>query len=352
MGTILLVSALGLGCSALINPDATQLGDPDDGGLVDGATPDGGQDDADVPDARGDAGRLVDSGPFDAGPGEDGGSPDAGPGCSLGCDDGIACTEDDCLGDTCAHSPDSALCGAGLRCSASMGCVPEGCTMDAECDDGLACTNDRCAGGSCTTEPVNARCDDGIDCTADACTPGAGADARGCAPTANDALCDDFCNPGATCEPRLGCAGGTPRDCLDGDVCTMDACDPVAGACVSEPRDDDADGAPADSVGGMMCAGGTDCDDGDATIGPGVAELCDGFDNNCNGSIDEGCDPLPDTCATAEEIVLDGDRRGRVSGRFGSLGDEYVTGALCGGSMGRDAVYYVDLPGGTWDMTV
>ncbi|MCB9791480.1 MAG: hypothetical protein H6741_02020 [Alphaproteobacteria bacterium] len=31
-----------------------------------------------------------------------------------------------------------------------------------------------------------------------------------------------------------------------------------------------------------------DCDDNDVSIYPGAAELCDGVDNNCNGSIDEG----------------------------------------------------------------
>ncbi len=32
-----------------------------------------------------------------------------------------------------------------------------------------------------------------------------------------------------------------------------------------------------------------DCRDNDATVFPGAPELCDGKDNNCNGTVDEGC---------------------------------------------------------------
>ena len=33
----------------------------------------------------------------------------------------------------------------------------------------------------------------------------------------------------------------------------------------------------------------TDCDDSRYWINPAESEVCDGWDNNCNGEIDEGC---------------------------------------------------------------
>src|SRR5262249_21160879 len=35
-----------------------------------------------------------------------------------------------------------------------------------------------------------------------------------------------------------------------------------------------------------------DCNDNDPTVHPGAAEVCDGKDNNCNGTIDEGLESV------------------------------------------------------------
>lgn len=52
-------------------------------------------------------------------------------------------------------------------------------------------------------------------------------------------------------------------------------------ACMPQIIDDDNDGYSTDA---------SDCNDLDASINPGAIELCDGLDNNCDGSIDEGFD--------------------------------------------------------------
>ena len=60
-------------------------------------------------------------------------------------------------------------------------------------------------------------------------------------------------------------------------------------------RDADGDGFGDANAAKLFCTPGAgyvsndrDCDDGDASVHPGAAEICDGKDNDCDGSIDEG----------------------------------------------------------------
>ncbi|MBZ4398365.1 MopE-related protein [Myxococcus sp. AS-1-15] len=98
-------------------------------------------------------------------------------------------------------------------------------------------------------------------------------------------------------------------DCNDGSAAihpgATEVCDGVDNNCaggVDEGlttytwyRDADADGYGNSSVSTSSCrqpsgyvGNATDCNDGASNVRPGATESCDGLDNNCNGSVDEG----------------------------------------------------------------
>ena len=60
----------------------------------------------------------------------------------------------------------------------------------------------------------------------------------------------------------------------------------VVGGDNEQCADADGDGYYAESG----CGTAVDCNDNDATIYPGALEACDGADNDCDGSVDEGCE--------------------------------------------------------------
>lgn len=101
----------------------------------------------------------------------------------------------------------------------------------------------------------------------------------------SDIDCNDgnLCNGEETCNlATYKCANGTPLTCTSSDACHTADCDPATG-CINTLIDNDRDGFAPASLGSC----GKDCDDSDNTIYNGAPELCDGKDNNCNGSIDE-----------------------------------------------------------------
>ncbi|MFH1217849.1 MAG: putative metal-binding motif-containing protein [Pseudomonadota bacterium] len=119
-------------------------------------------------------------------------------------------------------------------------------------------------------------------------------------PTCTDGDGDTFAREGGACGPvdcndgnaavrptaAENCTDGIDNDC-DG---LIDAQDPSAVGCPPACTDNDGD---TYAVEGGAC-GPVDCDDSNAAINPGAAEVCgDGIDNTCNGVIDEGCTTAP-----------------------------------------------------------
>jgi len=95
-------------------------------------------------------------------------------------------------------------------------------------------------------------------------------------------------------------------DCDDSNA----AVSPLVPDVLVDGLDDDCDGVDGPDVDGDgapdMGAGGTDCDDADPAVGPSRPELCNGHDDNCDGTID-GLSPLDGEPVYAD---LDGDGSG------------------------------------------
>ena len=122
----------------------------------------------------------------------------------------------------------------------------------------------------------------------------------------NDFDCDDAdaaINPGAA----ETCNG------VDDDCNTIVDDNPTDGVTYYADTDNDGFGDPLNSM--LACAlppgfvtNDADCDDGDATINPNGTELCNGLDDDCNGTVDDNA-----TDATTWYADADGDTYGEVT---------------------------------------
>ncbi len=182
-------------------------------------------------------------------------------------------------GEDCATCPDDCGCSAGEVCNAGQ-CVTcmdlcnnqgrecgmyEGCNCGSCPAAGDMCRHNVCQDGGCVLQDVtdNTGCDDNDPCTV-----------------------QDHCVQGV--------CTGTPRDCDDHVPCTVDSCNPADGSCVH-----DKGVQPSCSTQGVCSAGARIvCDEStlkwvcDYTGIPGWQAretLCDGLDNDCDGTTDEGC---------------------------------------------------------------
>ena len=157
-----------------------------------------------------------------------------------------------------------------LRTFAIAGCAPAaggsraGCSTSADCTRGEACVDGYC------TDPTMAGSDAGIDPTADG---GARSDA-GATPPSGEEICgngrDD--DGDGDVDEQCACTVGETQACYGGAgaLAGVGACGLGSQRCV--PSGEFGQWGP--------CEGWT---------GP-AEEACDGVDNNCDGTADEGCD--------------------------------------------------------------
>ena len=159
------------------------------------------------------------------------------------------------------------------------------CGVADECEDGLTCSNEACTGNVCNYGPVPDCCDSDFECsynwtcynnTCIECTSDA------------DANCDDgdlctidTCDPSYACvnEPQAGCCH-TDANCDDNDSCTIDSCDVANNQCIHVSVADplccnvDMDCKPADPCMAYLCYENTLTGDKKCRYGPSEPSCC------------------------------------------------------------------------------
>ena len=174
------------------------------------------------------------------------------------CNDGSACSDQDCQAGKCVYTLNPSCCTDAYDCAASEQCLNSGkttakcstCALDIDCVPTDSCTVGKCdltgAKGACTfpkPDPTccsssDDPCDDGKPCTADSCNVGLGKCVH--APIAGVCCDASQCDDGDACtadqcvnakcvhaadslKPDC-CSDGTNTACNDNNTCTIDAC--------------------------------------------------------------------------------------------------------------------------------
>ena len=204
--------------------------------------------------------------------------------------DSLCVGEGDCCADykaLCTKCADDAACDDGKVCTVDVcdkvtgGCDHKPAANGTGCSDGNACTEkDACAAGACKGAPLS--CDDGNDCSWDFCDKLAG-----CAHSDATGGCDDgdACTDKDAC--KAGKCGGGVAKCDDANSCTKDVCDAKTGACKHDNLNDatacdDGDVCTTfDTCNGGKCAAGKGkCDDGN----PCTTDACDAKTGACKNT--------------------------------------------------------------------
>jgi hypothetical protein len=199
------------------------------------------------------------------------------PGPPPDCDDGNPCTTDCHPVQGCNPSPvqNGTSCADGNLCDGTEQCLGGVCEAGTRvvCPVGQSCVP---ATGTCMATPCSgaAECNDDNPCTNDVCN-------GTCSNTSvpNGTACPDsnVCNGAETCSAGV-CTPGDPLALDDGNACTVDDCDPVAG-----PTHTPVPGC-------RPCTTNPQCNDDNAC----TTDTCLP-DNTCDSA------PIPDCCVTAAD---------------------------------------------------
>ncbi|MBI5510888.1 MAG: hypothetical protein HY903_19175 [Deltaproteobacteria bacterium] len=250
------------------------------------------------------------------------------------CDDGNPCTPGDaCVAGqcqpgvnqcACVIADDCAVHEDGDLCNGTLICVDNNCVVDpttvVTCPAAAACHSDRCnpaTGGCERTDSVDGSfCDDGLYCTdgdscqAGECESGAGRDCSAQTDLCNSGVCNDSTDrcekvpkPVCDCDPAADADFDGANACLDcddhngavrpGAVERCNGIDDDCDALIDEDFDVDLDGYSVCAFDPQL----KDCDDNAPLVHPGAPELCgaagtgNGVDDDCDGYVDEGCNP-------------------------------------------------------------
>jgi hypothetical protein len=183
------------------------------------------------------------------------------------------------IGDNVSISPTASVTAAGGRGGDEQPkCLP--CTVNADCSSGQTCTNGRCSPCNCTPCTTNAQC---ISALGQTCKALGGALGNVCADASNQ------CTPVSSFYDERECKGtqlsGTCDDCGGGGGGgIVNVQSRVAN--ISALATFSVNGAP----GGIcpVCSGGAGGGAGELQIdGAYSGEVCDGYDNDFNGSVDD-----------------------------------------------------------------